>query len=118
MEHVAFADDGVHQVAVAWRRKREAQVLCVRAEELQQKLKDSQGSIFTIKLVLDNVVESLEKEEHEVVVLRRREQEPAGGESLQQVEQFIGRHHGQTLQVRGHCRRRSVEKEMITAVFS
>lgn len=60
---------------------------------------------LTVKLVLDNIVERLEKEEHEVMVLRRREQEPAGGEGLQQVEQFIGCHHGQALQVGRHCRR-------------
>lgn len=62
--------------------------------------------IFTVKLVLDYIVESLKKEEHKVMVLGCREQEPAGGEGLQQVEQFIGCHHGQALQVRRHCRRR------------
>lgn len=41
---------------------------------------------LTIKLVLDDIVESLKKEEHKVVVLGCREQEPACGESLQQVE--------------------------------
>lgn len=61
---------------------------------------------FTVKLVLDYIVESLEKEEYKVMVLGCREQEPAGGEGLQQVEQFIGCHHGQALQVRRHCRRR------------
>lgn len=39
------------------------------------------------------------------MVLRRGEQEPAGGEGLQQVEQFIGSHHGEALQVGRHCHR-------------
>lgn len=52
---------------------------------------------LTVKLILDNIVESLEKEEHKVMVLGDRVQEPAGGEGLQQVEQLIGCHHGQAL---------------------
>lgn len=46
---------------------------------------NSQVSL-TVKLVLDDVVESLKKEEHKMMILGRREQEPAGGEGLQQVE--------------------------------
>ncbi len=61
---------------------------------------------LTVKLVLDDIVESLEKKEHKVMVLGCREQEPAGGEGFQQVEQFIGCHHGQALQIGRHCRRR------------
>lgn len=63
----------------------------------------SSGSDFllvcflTIKLVLDYVVKSLQEEEDQVMVLRRGEQEPAGGEGLKQVEQFIGSHHGEAL---------------------
>lgn len=48
---------------------------------------------LTIKLVLDNVVESLEKEKNQVMVLSCREQEPGGGKGLQQVEQFISCYH-------------------------
>lgn len=58
---------------------------------------------LTIKLVLNDIVESLEEEEDEVVVLGCREQEPGGGEGLQQMQQFIGGHHGKALQVRRHC---------------
>lgn len=58
---------------------------------------------LTIKLILDDIVESLEKKKHEMVVLGYREQEPGGGEGLQQVEQFVGSHHRKTLQVRRHC---------------
>lgn len=54
---------------------------------------------LTIKLVLDDIVKSLEQKEYEVVVLGCREQEPAGGEGLQQVEQFIGGDHGQAFQI-------------------
>lgn len=68
---------------------------------------------LTIKLVLDNIVESLKKKEYKVMVLGCREQEPAGGESLQQVEQFIGCHHGQALQIGRHCRIRRNVKKMI-----
>lgn len=60
----------------------------------------------TIKLVLDDVVESFQKEEDEVVVLGRGEQEPGGGEGLQQVEKLVGGHHRKALQVRRHCRER------------
>ena len=38
-----------------------------------------------------------------MVVLGGGVQEPAPGESLQKVEEFVGSHHAQTLQVRGHC---------------
>ncbi|MPC85392.1 hypothetical protein E2C01_080164 [Portunus trituberculatus] len=54
---------------------------------------------FTIKLVLDDVVERLEEEEDKVVVVRGREQEPGSGECLQQVQQLVGRHHGHSLDV-------------------
>lgn len=60
---------------------------------------------LTVKLVLDDIVESLEEEEDEVVVLGCRKQEPGGGEGLQQMEQFIGGHHRKALQVRRHCRK-------------
>lgn len=65
----------------------------------------------TIKLVLDYIIESLEKEEDKVVVLGGGEEEPAGGEGLQQVEQFVGSHHGEALQVRRHCKTRRYFKE-------
>lgn len=61
---------------------------------------------LTVKLVLDDIVKSLKKEKYKVMVLRRREQEPAGGEGLQQVEQFVGCHHGQALQVGRDCRKK------------
>lgn len=75
---------------------------------------------LTIKLVLDYIIESLEKEEDKVMVLGGREEEPAGGEGLQQVEQFVGSHHGEALQVRRHCKtentsRRVLHNEMISA---
>lgn len=76
----------------------------------------SSGSDFslvcflTIELVLDYVVESLQEEEDQVMVLRRREQEPAGGEGLQQVEQFVGSHHGEALQVGRHYHREEKPK--------
>lgn len=58
----------------------------------------------TVKLVLDDIVERFEKEEDQMVVLGCREQEPGGGEGLQQVEQLVGSHHRKALQVRRHCR--------------
>lgn len=62
---------------------------------------------LAIKLVLDDIVERFEKEKDEMVVLGCREQEPGGGEGLQQVEQFVGSHHRKALQVRRHCRKYS-----------
>ena len=59
---------------------------------------------LTVKLVLDDVVEDLQEEEDQVVVLGGREEEPGGGEGLQQVQQLVGGHHGQALEVGGHCR--------------
>lgn len=58
--------------------------------------------LLTIKLVLDNIVESLKKKENQVMVLGCREQEPAGRKGFQQVEQFISCYHGEALQVWGH----------------
>lgn len=57
---------------------------------------------LTVKLVLDNVIKSLQQKEDQVMVLSSREQEPVGGEGFQKMEELIGCHHGQTLQVRGH----------------
>lgn len=62
------------------------------------------GWCLTIKLVLDDVVEDLQEEEDQMVVLGSREEEPGGGEGLQQVQQLVGGHHGQALEVGGHCR--------------
>lgn len=62
------------------------------------------GWCLTVKLVLDDVVEDLQEEEDQVVVLGGREEEPGGGEGLQQVQQLVGSHHGQALEVGGHCR--------------
>lgn len=39
-----------------------------------------------------------------MVVLGSGEEEPGGGEGLQQVQQLIGSYHGQALEVGGHCR--------------
>lgn len=57
---------------------------------------------LTIKLVLDNVIKGLQQKEDQVVVLSSREQEPIGGEGFQKMQELIGCHHGQTLQVRRH----------------
>ena len=59
---------------------------------------------LTVKLVLDDVVEGLKQEKDQVVVLGGREEEPIGGKGLQEMEQLIGCHHGQALQIGGHCR--------------
>lgn len=48
------------------------------------------GPSLTIELVLDDVVEGLQQEEDQVVVLGSGEEEPGGGEGLQQVQQLIG----------------------------
>lgn len=61
---------------------------------------DFHNYILTIKLILDDVVEDLQQEEDKVMVLWGGEDEPRGGESLQEVEQLVGRHHRQTLKVR------------------
>ena len=50
-------------------------------------------NFHTIKLVLDDVVEDLEKVEDEVVVGRLGEEEPLSGERLHQVHQPSTRHH-------------------------
>lgn len=55
--------------------------------------------LLTIKLILDDVVEDFQQIEGQVVVLGQGEQEPGGGEGLQQVEQLVGRHHGQALEI-------------------
>lgn len=47
------------------------------------------------------------------MVLGCREQEPAGREGLQQVEQFIGSHHGQALQVWRNLRWRRNIKQVV-----
>lgn len=57
---------------------------------------------LTIKLVLDNIIKGLQQKEGQVVVLSSGEQEPVGGEGFQKMQEFIGCHHGQTLQVRRH----------------
>lgn len=41
---------------------------------------------LTIKLVLNYVVENFQQEENEMMVLDSREQEPGGGESLQEMQ--------------------------------
>lgn len=56
--------------------------------------------MLTIKLILDDVVEDFQQIESQVVVLGQGEEEPGCGEGLQQVEQLVGRHHGQTLEIR------------------
>lgn len=117
VEHVALADDGVHQVAVPWRQSG------WMFERLQNNRSCAASCCLafpTIKLVLDYIIESLEEEEDKVVVLGGGEEEPAGGEGLQQVEQFVGSHHGEALQVRRHCKtedtsRRVLHNEMISA---
>ena len=58
----------------------------------------------TIKLVLDEVVEGLQEVEDKVVVLWLGTEEPGGGEGLHQVQETGAGHHGQRLEVRGHCR--------------
>jgi len=60
---------------------------------------------LTVELVLDDVVEDLQQEEDEVVVLPRGEEEPGRGEGLQEVQQLVGRQHGEALQVRRDWRR-------------
>lgn len=62
------------------------------------------GQRLTIKLVLDNVVEDLQKEEDQMVVLRCREEEPGGREGLEQMQELVGSHHGQALEVGRHCK--------------
>ena len=52
-----------------------------------------------IELVLDDVVEDLEKEEDQVVVGGRGEEEPRCGEGLQEMEQLAGGDHGHGLDV-------------------
>lgn len=57
---------------------------------------------LTIKLILNDVVERLEKKKDEVMVLCDREQEPGCGKGLEKVEQFIGSDHRQALQIGGN----------------
>lgn len=66
---------------------------------------------LTIKLILDDVVEDLQEEEDQVMVLGGGEEEPGCGEGLQEVEQLVGRHHGQTLQVGRNCGPKKKENE-------
>lgn len=80
VEHVALADDGVHQVAVPWGWKAGV-CMCSNGKSPGPDL--LLVCFLTIELVLDDVVERLEEEEDQVMVLRRGEQEPAGGEGLQ-----------------------------------
>jgi len=60
--------------------------------------------IFTIKLVLDDVVEYFQEEENQVVIRRSRKQEPGGAECLQKVQQLGACNHGQCLQIRRNCK--------------
>ncbi|KAG7275869.1 LOW QUALITY PROTEIN: hypothetical protein CRUP_033282 [Coryphaenoides rupestris] len=76
VEDAPFADDGVHQV----------EVTCQGPDDR----KDERGWSYGY---------DLKQEEDQVVVLDGGEEEPGGGEGLQQVEQFVGRHHGQALQI-------------------
>lgn len=87
MEYVALADDGIDKIAVSWQRDKNYYInrLKIKMKAFQQHA-DAEWIQLTIKLVLDNVVESLKKEEDKVVVLNGGEQKPGGGEGLQQVE--------------------------------
>ena len=53
----------------------------------------------TVKLVLDDVVQHLKQEEHQVVVGLVRQQEPGSGECFHKMNQLAGCCHGHGLQV-------------------
>lgn len=92
MEHASLSYDGVYQIKVTCEGDVEVKggrCVCVFLKKRS----------LTIKLILDDVVENLEQEENQVVVLGGGEEEPGGGESLQEVEQLVGRDHGQALQI-------------------
>lgn len=93
MENAAFSDDGVHQVGVTCEA------------DLGVNIVQVWGDVYglTIKLILDDVVEDLQEEEDQVMVLGGGEEEPGCGEGLQEVEQLVSCHHGQTLQVGRNC---------------
>lgn len=77
VEHVTFADDGVHQVAVSWRADLLYEQMYTttfldhdNSTKKGKLLKSIHGqNSLTIKLVLDNIVESLQKEEYKMMVL-------------------------------------------------
>lgn len=98
MENAAFSDDGVHQVGVSY----EADFWSKQCPGL---VSVGWGGVYglTIKLILDDVVKDLQEEEDQVMVLGGGEEEPGCGEGLQEVEQLVSRHHGQTLQVGRNC---------------
>lgn len=97
MENAAFSDDGVDQVGVTCETDLGAN--CPGLVSV------GWGDVYglTIKLVLDDVVEDLQEEEDQVMVLGGGEEEPGCGEGLQEVEQLVRRHHGQTLQIGRDC---------------
>lgn len=70
MEHLPLADDRVDEVGIA------------------------------VELVLNDVVEDLQQEEHQVVVRRRAEQEPRRTERLQQMQKLDGGDHRKGLEIR------------------
>lgn len=98
MENAALSDDGIHQVGVACEAD-------LGGTSVQGWYLVGWGDVcgLTIKLILDDVVEDLQEEEDQVMVLGGGEKEPGCGEGLQEVEQLVSRHHGQTLQVGRNC---------------
>lgn len=72
VENVPFADDCVNQIAVPWRRQKEEQIYYTKethgipSNTIKQRIfkftqahTSATSHIFTIKLVLDDIIESL-----------------------------------------------------------
>lgn len=84
MENAAFSDDGIHQVGVTCKTD-----LGVKQHPGLASVDLRDVHVLTVKLILDDIVEDLQKEEDQVMVLGGREEEPGCGEDLQEVEQLV-----------------------------
>lgn len=74
-----------------------------------------------VKLILNDIVEYLEQEEHEMMVGRCGEQEPRCTKGLQQMEKFHSSDHRQGFQIRRHIdedREQTVEERLQSLMAS
>lgn len=89
VENAAFSDDGIDQVGVTCKTD-----LGVRQNPGLASVDLGDVHVLTVKLILDDIVEDLQKEENQVMVLGGGEEETGCGEDLQEMEQLVCCHHG------------------------
>ena len=58
--------------------------------------------VVSVKLVLDNVVQHLKQEKHQIMICLIGNEEPGSGECFNKMDQFASRSHGNGLHIGGY----------------